>query len=82
MLCWAEERIQFLLNSIVTFGIETERLATGLVLPDMDDLVFYEVTMNKAEDEVYLITGNLKHYPTQPNIVSPAEMLVILEVES
>lgn len=79
---FSENRIQFLLNSIVKFGIETDRLATGLSFPDMDDLVFYEVTMSKADEDAYLITGNQKHFPVQPNIVTPAEMLVILELES
>ena len=76
-----EERIQFLLDSIVKFGIDTERLLTGMTLPDMDDLVFYEVTMNMADENAYLVTGNLKHFPVQPNIVSPAEMLVIMALD-
>lgn len=76
-----EERIQFLLDSIVKFGIDTERLLTGMTLPDMDDLVFYEVTMNMADENAYLVTGNLKHFPVQPNIVSPAEMLVIMVLD-
>ena len=30
----------------------------------MDDLVFYEVVMEKRKaDDAYLITGNLKHFP-------------------
>ena len=76
-----EERIQFLLDSIVKFGIDTERLLTGMTLPDMDDLVFYEVTMNMADENAYLVTGNLKHFPVQPNIVSPVEMLVIMALD-
>lgn len=63
------------------FGIDTERLLTGMTLPDMDDLVFYEVTMNMADENAYLVTGNLKHFPVQPNIVSPAEMLVIMALD-
>ena len=53
---------------------------TGEVLPDMDDLVFYEVVMEKRKaDDAYLITGNLKHFPVREYIVTPAEMMSILE---
>ena len=45
---------------------------------DMDDLVFYEVAMEKHDDDAFLVTGNLKHYPVKDFIVTPAEMLRIL----
>ncbi|MCQ2050533.1 MAG: PIN domain-containing protein [Candidatus Saccharibacteria bacterium] len=73
-----EARVQFLLDSIVAFGMNTNRLETGLLFPDMDDLVFYEVTMSKTEDDAYLITGNIRHFQKQSNIVTPAEMLEIV----
>ena len=50
----------------------------GEILIDMDDLVFYEVVMEKREDDAYLVTGNQKHYPIRDFIVTPAEMLEIL----
>ena len=50
---------------------------TGEILPDMDDLVFFEVVMEKSDD-AYLITGNLKHYPSREFIVTPAEMMSII----
>ena len=46
----------------------------------MDDLVFYEVVMEKRKaDDAYLITGNLKHFTTREYIVTPAEMMSILK---
>ena len=48
---------------------------------DQDDLVFYEVAMEKQQDRAYLVTGNQKHYPVRPFIVSPLEMIVILEAQ-
>ena len=45
----------------------------------MDDLVFYEVAMEKRDDDAYLVTGNLKHYPIKDFIVTPAEMMEIIE---
>lgn len=47
-------------------------------MADMDDLVFYEVAMEKREDGAYLVTGNQKHYSVRDFIVTPAEMMEIL----
>ena len=44
---------------------------------DEDDRVFYEVAL--SEEDSFLITGNLKHYPIDPRVVTPAQMLEILE---
>ena len=75
---FSEGKIQKLLSMIRQFGLEVLASPTGEILPDMDDLVFYEVVMEKREDEAYLITGNLKHYPDLNFIVTPAEMVTIL----
>ena len=45
--------------------------------PDPDDIVFYEVRM--SVDDSYLVTGNLKHYPIKPFVVTPAQMVAILK---
>lgn len=52
---------------------------TGELPSDEGDIVFYEVVMEKRkENEAYLVTGNLKHFPTRPFIVTPREMLEII----
>ena len=62
------------------FGLAVSPSPTGEILPDMDDLVFYEVVMEKRKsDDAYLVTGNLKHFPAREYIVTPAEMMSILE---
>lgn len=49
-------------------------------LPDPKDVVFYAVLMEKRKDEdAYLVTGNLKHFPMRTYIVTPREMLDIIE---
>jgi hypothetical protein len=48
----------------------------------MDDLIFYEVAMEKRADNAYLVTGNQKHYPIKDFIVTPAEMVEILKNNS
>ena len=45
-----------------------------LVLPDMKDLPFYEVVMDRQSDDAYLVTGNLK----KPFIVTAREFLDII----
>lgn len=52
---------------------------TGEILVDMEDLVFFEVAMEKREDDAYLVTGNQKHYPIRDFIVTPAEMMEIID---
>lgn len=51
------------------------------VLKDLDDLIFYEVVMEKRDDDAYLVTGNQKHYPIREFIVTPAEMMEIIEAK-
>ena len=62
--------------SLTITGYKVTR--TGKVLVDMDDLVFYEVVMEKREDDAYLITGNIRHFPECDFIVTPAEMMEII----
>ena len=73
-----KETIQTVLEAIRQFGVEVMPRPTGESLIDMDDLVFYEVAMEKCDDDDYLVTGNQKHYPVRDFIVTPAEMLEIL----
>jgi len=49
-------------------------------LPDPKDVVFYAVLMEKRKDEdAYLVTGNIKHFPLRTYIVTPREMLDIIK---
>ena len=69
-----------LLSAVERFGLMIEAASTGETLPDMKDLPFYEVVMEKRkEDDAYLVTGNLKHFPTADYIVTPNEMLRIMD---
>ena len=73
-------QIDYLLSSVELFGLLIEPTATGEILPDMKDLPFYEVVMEKRrEDDAYLVTGNIRHFPTRPFIVTPGEMLRIMD---
>ena len=76
---FSEEKINAVLELIVKYGVEVFPKPTGEILIDMDDLIFYEVAMEKREDDSYLVTGNQKHYPVRDFIVTPAEMIEIIE---
>ena len=56
-----------------------ERLHNMRTLEYMDDLIFYEVAMGKRDDDAYLVTGNQKHYPIRDFIVTPSEMMEIID---
>ena len=75
---FSEERIRRILMMIRQFGLAVNPSPTGEILVDMDDLVFYEVVMEKREDDAYLITENLRHFPVRDYIVTPAEMMDII----
>lgn len=77
--CFREELIQVVLEAVRQFGTEVFPQPTGTVLTDMDDLIFFEVAMEKREDNAYLVTGNQKHYPIRRFIVTPGEMMEIIE---
>lgn len=76
---FVEERIQRFLKMLRQYGLPVNPSPTGEILPDMDDLVFYEVVMEKREDNAYLVTGNLRHFPVRDFIVTPAEMMALIE---
>ena len=64
--------------NILKYGIYADRLTTNELLPDPKDLVFYEVCMAKREEDSMLVTGNMKHFPAKPFIVTPNELLEII----
>lgn len=73
-----EETIQLVINAVKQYGVEVFPQPTGEILVDMDDLIFYEVAMEKRDEDAYLVTGNQKHYPVREFIVTPAEMMEII----
>lgn len=73
------DMIEYILSAMEKFGILVEPSATGAILPDMKDLPFYEVVMEKRDEEAYLVTGNLKHFPVEKFIVTARQMLDIMD---
>lgn len=75
---FSEEIVSKLLQTIEKYGERVVATPTGELLPDMKDLPFYEVVVEKQEDAAYLVTGNIKHVPKKPFIVTAKEFLDIL----
>lgn len=74
------ETVSYLLRAIERFGMLVETEPSGAVLPDMKDVPFYEVAMETRDEGSYLVTGNGRHFPNVPFVVTPREMLDILDV--
>ena len=72
-------RIIPLYNDDKENGIDSSRFPYDGTMPDEDDRVFYEVCLSKEDS--FLVTGNLKHFPKEPQVITAAEMMEILDNE-
>jgi putative PIN family toxin of toxin-antitoxin system len=68
--------INAILKYIETFGLSVDRMEYKGKMPDEKDRPFYEVSL--SFDDSFLVTGNLKHFPTTPKVVSPSKLIAIL----
>lgn len=74
-----EAIISDVLENIQRRGIFINADFIDIELPDPKDRVFYEVVMEKRKaGDAYLVTGNIKHFPIKPFIVTPREMMDII----
>ena len=71
------KRIEELMNFIKDEGIPSARIHSDEFFPDPKDVVFYEVAL--SHDNSFLVTSNIRHFPHKPIVVTPAEMMEILE---
>ena len=77
---FSEELVYSLVEIIKKFGVSVTPANTGEIIPDMKDLPFYEVVMEiRDEEEAYLVTGNMKHFPERPYIVTARQFLDVLK---
>lgn len=72
------ETVKELINTVQALGLNIkETVKTDEIFTDPDDIVFYEV--RKSVDDSYLVTGNQKHFPAKPFVVTPTQMVEILK---
>ncbi|MBQ6470860.1 MAG: putative toxin-antitoxin system toxin component, PIN family [Victivallales bacterium] len=70
------------LQELLQRGIQLDPSPIDTVLPDIKDSPFYAVALSNKTNETYLVTGNLKHFPAKPLVVSPVAFLNILQAYS
>lgn len=74
---FSKAQVDQVISAFRDSGVSARRTdTTDEDFPDPDDIVFYEVKMSK--DDAYLVTGNIKHFPKKPFVVTPKEMMEIL----
>jgi putative PIN family toxin of toxin-antitoxin system len=73
---FSEDNIHDLIELVKT-GLFLDPTESGETFPDIDDRVFYEVALSKEDG--YVVTGNTKHFPKSPIVVTPAEMMQIVQ---
>ncbi|MCR5315750.1 MAG: putative toxin-antitoxin system toxin component, PIN family [Bacteroidaceae bacterium] len=71
-----KETADSLISFIIENGIESSRVDFEESMPDEDDRVFYEVSL--SQEDSFLVTGNLKHYPTSPCVITPADFVNLI----
>ena len=69
--------ISTIIEHVKENGIDSSRFPYDGEMPDEDDRVFYEVCLSK--EDFFLVTGNLKHFPKEPQVITAAEMMEILD---
>jgi putative PIN family toxin of toxin-antitoxin system len=71
-LGFAGNEVLDLLREIMINGFLSESVKSSIMFNDESDRIFYDTAKS---NEAILITGNKKHYPDEPFILSPAEFL-------
>ena len=74
---FSKEVIEDTLALLAEKGISATRFLYEQPMIDEKDRVFYEVTL--SNDESFFVTGNKKHFPIPPQVVSPSEMIAIIQ---
>ena len=75
--------VNTLLEGIKEKGLYLQRHQSFEQFIDKDDIVFYEIVMSaRSTMDAYFVTGNLRHYPIRKYVVTPREMMQIIEKET
>ena len=75
----SDDQINTVIELVKENGIDSSCFPYDGNMPDEDDRVFYEVCLSKEDS--FLVTGNLKHFPKEPQVITAAEMMEILDNE-
>lgn len=76
-----EVDVREIIEIIKDFGLYTTPVETEELPTDPDDIIFWQIAMAERKNNAYLVTGNKKHYPNKDFVVTPSEMIEILELQ-
>lgn len=74
---FSKATVDYLIDAIKTFGILKNPSDSEIILPDMKDVPFYKIILE--DEESYLVTGNIKHFPKSSRIITAREMINLIE---
>ena len=76
---FAKEDIDYVLSTLKEMAVILERTPTTELFTDKKDIVFYEIVLTaRTKTNAYLVTGNEKHFPNKSFVVTPKEMIDII----
>ena len=68
------------IDEISKYAVNEPVKESGVVLPDMDDKIFYDVAFAHQDKKAFLVTGNLKHFPGCPFAISPKDFYELIRL--
>ena len=71
-----------IINTILKYAVNQTVPSTGTELPDEDDIIFYDVAVAHQDKGAYLVTGNQKHFPNCPFVISARDFLTVITPSS
>ena len=79
----SESVVKDFLDEFIKRALFLDKTKTNEDFDDPDDIVFYEIVLTaRSASNAYLITGNKKHYPIKSFVVTPREMIEIIEKDN
>ena len=72
---FSKKEIRDVFDFLKQNAIMAETWDTVMELADPSDLLFFEAYIAEQSPETFLVTGNIKHYPDWPYIVTPREII-------
>ena len=77
-----EGTVARILATVEADGLDLSAQPSAEKFPDESDRTFFEVALAGATLGTKLVTGNLKHYPTSPIVVTPSQMVALLDASN
>ena len=73
---FSPEKQRELISKIVEIGVIVDPVSSDTPMLDEDDRIFYDTA---KESGAILVTGNIKHYPTESFIMTPTDYMSLKE---